>query len=297
MCLLKNYSHQSMPVIFDGFPQRRRQLAFVGDCLATREIRKAGSFISSQTTKLTPTIDERKMVVTILKGGAVRVSHDSGVSWMRSKILAGLSDVAVRALLDTARPRHIAPKKALIVRGEHPDHLFLLKTGRARSYILSEDGCEIVLLWAGPGEVLGLVSLLPSPPNYMVNTTTLTACDYLAWDHHTIRRLATEHPQIMENGFRVALYHLGAYMRRHINLVTKSAESRLANRLIELATSAGQIGNSGIGIEITNEQLSSLSDIGYFTTSRILSKWEQEGMLSKQRGRVTIHAPESLMAA
>jgi CRP-like cAMP-binding protein len=239
-----------------------------------------------------------EMAVTVMKGGAaVRIGHDSSVSWMRSKILAGLSDEAVRALLDTARPRHIAAKKNLIVRGGHPDHLYLLKTGRARSYILSEDGCEIVLLWAGPGAVLGLVSLLPSFPAYMVNTTTLTACDYLAWDHDTVRKLATEHPQIMENGFRVALYHLGAYMRRHINLVTKSAESRLANRLIELATSAGQIGDSGIGIDITNEQLSSLSDIGYFTTSRILSKWEQEGMLSKQRGRVTIHAPESLMVA
>lgn len=227
----------------------------------------------------------------------VRTGHNGDVAWMRSKFLAGLSDGAVRALLDTASPRHIAAKKNLIVRGEHPDHLVLLKTGRARSYILSEDGCEIVLLWAGAGEALGLVTLLPSPPSYLANTTTITPCDCLVWDHETIRKLAGDHPQIMENGFRVALYHLGAYMKRHLNLVTKSAESRLAHRLIELATSAGQIGNSGIGIDITNEQLGSLSDIGYFTTSRILSKWEQEGMLSKQRGRVTIHAPESLMAA
>lgn len=227
----------------------------------------------------------------------MRVRHDGDVSWMKSKLFAGLSDGAMQALLDTAQPRHIAAKKNLIVRGGHPDHLFLLKTGRARSYILSEDGCEIALLWAGPGEALGLVTLLPAPPAYMANTTTITACECLVWDHDTIRQLATEHPQIMENGFRVALYHLAAYMKRHLNLVTKSAESRLAHRLIELATTAGQIRNSGIGIDITNEQLGSLSDIGYFTTSRILAKWEHEGMLSKQRGRVTIHAPESLMVA
>jgi CRP/FNR family transcriptional regulator len=216
---------------------------------------------------------------------------------MRSKFLAGLSDAALQALFDAARPRHIPAKKDLIIKGGHPEYLFLLKTGRARSYILNEDGSEIVLLWGGPGEVLGLVSLLPSPPAYMVNTTTVSPCDCLMWDRETIRRLVTEHPQIMENGFRVALYHLLAYMKRHVNLMTKSAESRLASRLIELATSAGKIGDSGIGIEITNEQLSSLSDMSYFTTSRILSRWEQEGMLSKQRGRVTIHDPESLMAA
>ena len=161
---------------------------------------------------------------------------------------------------------------------------------------MTEDGSEIVVLWAAPGEAIRLVSLLPSPPAYLVNTTTVTACDCLVWDRHTIRKLATEHPQIMENGFRVALYHLGAYMKRHVNLVTKSAESRLANQLIQLATSAGEVQNSGIKIDITNEQLSSLSDIGYFTTSRILSKWEQDGMLFKERGCLTLLAPESLMS-
>jgi len=155
----------------------------------------------------------------------------------------------------------------------------------------------MVLLWATPGEVLGLVSLLPSPPNYMVNTTTVSACTFLVWDHDAIRKVATEHPPIMENAFRLALHHLGAYMKRHVNIVTKSAESRLAIRLIQLATSTGEVGESGIRIDITNEQLSSLSDVGNFTTSRILSKWEQQGMLSKQRGGVTILDPDSLVAA
>ena len=227
----------------------------------------------------------------------MRAGDDSHISWVKSKLLAGLSDAAVQQLLDTARLRHIAPNKHVIVQGDHPDHMFLLKIGRTRSYIVAEDGSEIVLLWATPGEILGLVSLLPSPPNYMVNTTTVTACDCLVWDHDTIRKLATEHPQIMENGFRLALYHLATYMKRHVNFVTKSAASRLANQLIQLATSAGEVGSSGINVDITNEQLSSLSDVGYFTTSRILSKWEHDGMLSKKRGRVTLLAPESLMAA
>ena len=227
----------------------------------------------------------------------MRSVDESSVAWVRSKFLAGLGDAVVRQLLDTALIRHFAPKEDVIVRGGQPDYLFLIKTGRARSYVVTEDGNQIVVLWATPGEALGLASLLPSPPAYLVNTTTVTACVCLVWDHHTVRKLATEHPQIMENSFRVALYHLGAYMKRHVNLVTKSAESRLANQLIQLATSAGEVQNSGIKIDITNEQLSSLSDIGYFTTSRILSKWEHDGMLSKERGCLTLLAPESLMSA
>jgi len=227
----------------------------------------------------------------------VRNGDISDHSWVKSKLLAGLSDMALRQVLDTAHTRQVAPKKNVIVRGEHPNYLFLLKKGRARSYILTETGCEVVLLWVVPGDVLGLVSLLSSPPNYMVNTTTVTPCEFLVWDHETIRRLSRAHPQIAENGFRLALQHLSGYMKRHTNIITKNAESRLAQRLIQLATTAGEVGNSGITIDITNEQLSSLADIGYFTTSRILSKWEHDGKLSKQRGRVTLLAPETLMAA
>lgn len=227
----------------------------------------------------------------------MRAGYDDGISWMKSQFLAGLTDAAVQQLFKSARLRHIEAKKKLIIKGEPADYLFVLKIGRMRSYILTEDGSEIVLLWAGPGEVLGLVSLLPSPPNYMANTTTVTACDCFVWDHATIRKMTTEHPQIMENGFRIAIYHLTTYMKRHVNVVTKSATSRLANQLIQLATSAGEIGSSGINIDITNEQLSSLSDVGYFTTSRILSKWEHDGMLCKERGRITLLAPESLMVA
>jgi len=226
----------------------------------------------------------------------VKAGANSDISWTKSKFLAGLTDAAVRQLLDSARVCHFGQKKNVIVKGEHPDRLFLVKSGRLRCYILAEDGSEVLLLWATPGEVLGLVSLLPSPPNYMMNTTTVTACDCLTWDHDVIRKLATDHAQIMENGFRLAIYHLRIYMKRHINFVTKSATSRLANQLIQLATSAGEVGSSGINIDITNEQLSSLADVGYFTTSRILSKWERDGMLFKNRGRITLLTPESLLA-
>jgi CRP-like cAMP-binding protein len=217
------------------------------------------------------------------------------VSWVRSKLLACLGDTALRELLDAAQVRHFAAKKQIIRAGDQPDYLFLLKAGRARSYILTEDGHEVVLLWAGPGEVLGLGALLSTPSTYMANTTAVSPCDFLVWDHVTIRKLAAEHPPVMENGFRVALCHIRAYIRRHVNIVTKSAKARLADRLIKLATSAGEVEGSGITIDITNEQLSALSDISYFTASRILSKWEEQGILSKQRGRVILLDPDSLM--
>ena len=215
---------------------------------------------------------------------------------IKSKLFAGLDDTALKEIFDAGQLRHVAPKTNIIFAGGRPDHLFLLQRGRAPSYILTESGSEIVLSWVVPGGVLGLASLLADPPTYIMNASTVSECEFLAWDHNTIRRLAKAYPQLSEHGLRLALHYLRRYMKRHVNIVTKSAESRLALRLLHLATEAGVVQPSGIAIDITNEQLSSLSDISPFTASRLLSRWEHEHWLTKQRGQVILLAPEDLEA-
>jgi CRP/FNR family transcriptional regulator, nitrogen oxide reductase regulator len=216
---------------------------------------------------------------------------------VKSKLLASLDDTAIRQILDAAHVRRIAPKKDVTVGGGRPDHLFLLQAGRARFYKLTEPGSEILLLWTVPGDVIGLVSLLANPPAYMASSKTVSECEFRVWDHGTIRRLAKAYPQLAENGLRLAMHYLDVYMNRHVGIVTKNAESRLAEVLRQLATQAGEVRPWGVEIDITNEHLSSLSDISPFTASRLLSKWERDGRVSKQRGRLTLRAPESLMVA
>ena len=214
---------------------------------------------------------------------------------LKSRFLAGLDDIALRHVLDTAQVRRIAPDKNITVAGEPPNHLFLLQAGRAKFYTLTESGSEVLLLWKVPGDVIGLVSLLTNPPPYMASAKTVSECRFLVWDYGTMQRLVKAHPQVKENGLHLGLHYLSVYVNRHVSAVTKSAEARLAEALLQLATQAGQVQPSGVEIDITNEQLSSLSDISPFTTSRLLSRWERDGKLSKQRGRVTLLAPESLM--
>lgn len=214
----------------------------------------------------------------------------------KSELFRGFGDTDLKEIFAAGRLRHMAPKTNLMVTGEKPNQLFLLRKGRVRSYILTESGSEVLLLWVVPGGVLGLPSLLVDPPTYLINAMAVTDCEFLVWDRDAIRRLVKSYPKIRENGLRLALEYLRRYMKRHVNIVTKSAESRLAQRLLQLASEAGVVEPPGIAIDITNEQLSSLSDISPFTASRLLSRWEQENWLTKQRGRVTLLAPEDLEA-
>ena len=216
-------------------------------------------------------------------------------TWVvNSKLFAGIDGTALRQIRLAAQVRCMPPNKSVAVTGERPDNLFLLQAGRARSFVHTESGSEINIFWEGPGDVIGLVSLLANPPNYLASASTVSECEFLVWEHRVIRRLAKAYPQLTENGFRLAVHYVGVYMKRHADLLTKGRAARLAQTLLQLAADAGEVQPSGIVIDITNEQLSSLSDVSSFTASRLLSRWQREGTLVKQRGRVTLLAPESL---
>lgn len=236
------------------------------------------------------------VVDSALESARLPKSADKLRSLKKSKFFAGLVDPALKEIFDAAELRRVAPKTNVIVTGGQPDHLFLLQKGHARIYILTESGSEVVLLWLVPGGVLGLSSFLRDRPTYLINAMAVTECEFLVWDRDTIRRLAKAYPNLNENALGLALQYLRRYMKRHVNLVTNSAESRLAQRLLQLASEAGVVQSPGIAIDITNEQLSSLSDISPFTASRLLSRWEQEHWLTKQRGRVILLAPQDLQA-
>src|ERR1700751_1579664 len=219
----------------------------------------------------------------------------SGIERLKGTLFAGLQPDAIRDFTSEAHAKRSNAREQITFCGGRPDHLFLLTKGRAKSYLVTEDGAEVLLLWLGPGDIIGLVSLMPNPPRYIANSSAVTDCEFLVWDHSKLRGLAKAFPQAIENGLRVALHYLKVFIERHTGTVSKSAESRLAHTLLQLATQSGEVQPSGVIIEITNEQLGSLSDISLFTASRLLSKWERNGAVCKERGRVPVVAPEALM--
>jgi CRP-like cAMP-binding protein len=93
----------------------------------------------------------------------------------------------------------------------------------------------------------------------------------------------------------IALGYLQGYVKRHIGLVTKTAEERLAETLLILAEKSREVHPGGIEIRATNEDLGALAVVSPFTASRVLRKWVRAGILSKGRGQVLLHSPEALM--
>ena len=214
---------------------------------------------------------------------------------MQSKFLAGISEHDQKLILGIAEQRRVSVSELIIHSGDKADCLFLLREGNVKYYKVTEQGEEQILWWLTPGDVFGLATLLKNPPGYIGSAEAKKDCTFWAWEHSSIRNLSEVYPQLAENALRITLGYLAAYVERHAGLTTRSAEERLAHTLLRLGNSAGRAHADGVDLDITNEHLGGLADVGLFTTSRLLSNWERQGTIEKARGKIRIHAPEKLL--
>jgi CRP-like cAMP-binding protein len=221
--------------------------------------------------------------------GAVR--HDPVAE---APFLSGIPSHTRKLILSAAEYRTLPGKDTVIQSGAKATHLFLLASGKARYYRVTGHGRELLLRWLVPGDVFGMASLLSNPPPYMGSVEVAEAAEAYVWKHACLCELSVTYPQITQNALRIALGYLASYAERHGNLVTERAEHRLAHALIRLGQQAGRLLPGAVHVDVTNEQLGNLSDVGMFTTTRVLKKWERQGAIAKKRNKILILAPEKL---
>lgn len=185
----------------------------------------------------------------------------------------------------------------IVARADDPvNHLFLVKDGCVDYFVVTSDGREILLRRLVSGNIFGVGAFLSQPVGYVGTSKSVHNSEVFVWEHAVIRQLAKAYPLLGENALRTVLRYVALFAERHIALVTKPAQERLAFALTSLGSRAGHMVPTGVEINIKNEDLASLADISFFTASRFLQEWERKGAVQKSRGKVLIRSPEKLLA-
>ena len=95
-------------------------------------------------------------------------SGSASITALSSSFFTGLEKTSAGAILAAARIQRISAKQAISNEGDRGTRLFLLQSGQARCFHLTEKGQRAVFVWLVAGDVTGLVATLKSPPPYMV---------------------------------------------------------------------------------------------------------------------------------
>jgi CRP-like cAMP-binding protein len=186
----------------------------------------------------------------------------------------------------------------IIIRAEEPAvRLFVIEVGSVDYYIVTNDGREILLRRLMPGNAFGFATFLSEPIGYLGTARAVRKTQTLVWEHRVARQLAETYPRLVENALHASLHYIAMYAKRHMRLVSNTAQERVAYALTNLGSRSGHMLPGGVEVDIKNEDLASLADVNLFTVSRILGAWERQKVVSKSRGKVLIRCPEKMLAA
>lgn len=180
--------------------------------------------------------------------------------------------------------------------GQEARRIFVLRRGRVKVTQVTPEGHQVVVRYAGAGEMFGCVPLYGGK-EYPATATAVADCDALCWDRSTTDRLMKRYPPVAINALELLGKELAEIRARYQELATERVEQRLARALLRLVRQAGKKVDSGALIEfpLSRQDLAEFTGTTLHTVSRILSTWEDTGLIESGRRRVVIRTPHDLV--
>lgn len=212
-------------------------------------------------------------------------------------LFKGLDREALKDVEKEARIVRAASGRAFFREGE-PAHVFyVLRSGRVKFTQISAEGHEVILRIVEAGEPFGGVAAFVDNAIYPVTARAVNAAEAYAWDGQKMLALMRRFPEVGINAARMIANRFHDLQRQHRELMTERVERRIARALLRLAQAAGRRVDGGVEIDfpLSRQDLAQMTGTTLFTVSRVLSGWEQDGLIEAGRRRVIVKRPHGLV--
>jgi len=208
-----------------------------------------------------------------------------------------LSDAELKVLDGLHRRRRsFTPGRDLVLQGHTHQAAYILADGWVCSYKLLSDGTRQIVDFQIPGDFLGLRSVLFRTADHNIEPVTLVeATEVLESDllqvFSTTLRLATAVLWAASRDEAMVVEHLVGIGRR-------DALERTAHFLLELnarLTLVGRGTRDGFACPLTQYHLADALGLSAVHVNRVLRELREGGLLTFQKGQVTIHNFDGLV--
>ena len=211
-------------------------------------------------------------------------------------LFGGLDAEARNEAAATSRLTRLGAGETLFVQDDAATAFYVLLAGRVKIAQVTAEGHQVVIRYIAPGEVFGAVPLF-TQTGYPASATGVTDCVAARWDQQATYRLMDRHPRIVLNALAIVGRRLQELQSRYRELATERVEQRVARALLRLFGNAGQSTSRPTdAFPISRQDIAEMTGTTLHTVSRILSGWEQRGLVGGGRMRVVIRDAGGLLA-
>jgi CRP/FNR family transcriptional regulator, nitrogen oxide reductase regulator len=208
----------------------------------------------------------------------------------------GLKPEDLDDIVRDAQSVRVPKGQAIFSQDNDARSFFVLLHGRLRVIKLTPSGQQVVVRFVSPGEIFGVAVAL-GRTTYPATATAVVESIALAWPSSVWPRLVAKHPSIAVNTLQTVGGRLQDAHTRIVEMSTEQVERRVAHSLLRLARHAGRKVPEGVEIDfpISRQDIAEMTGTTLHTVSRILSAWEEQGLVNGGRQRIVLREPHKLM--
>ena len=282
------------------FPQARKNLptnraplfrsAIVsGDLAAATSALRWSKF--ADEAKLMEARDEPSLIAVKARSTDINNTVKIRTNQVRNFLLfLGIPEEDCATIVASAQERTYPRDKIVFFEGDPVRQVVLLTSGCVKLSQTSPQGQEVILRMVGPGETLCVECF----PKYFHCSTaqTIKSSTALVWVASQFEAVANRFPTFGRNISCVLLQTLNQLEVRFREICTEKVAPRLSSQLVRLVSQVGEQSDGHVEIMLSQRDLAQLTGTTLFTVSRLLSQWEEQGIVQPRRqGVVVLNVP------
>lgn len=207
-------------------------------------------------------------------------------------LFARLSPSDCANIVAMGHERDYSRRETLFFEGDTVERVLLLMYGCAKVTQFGPEGSEVILRLAGPGEIVDAFGSWGG--KHSSTAQALQPTRALVWDAATFEAASDRYPILRRNIATALCLRLQELEERFREISTQKVAPRLSSQLVRLVGQVGRRVDGAIEISLSQEELAQLTGTTLFTVSRVLSYWDQMGIVSTRREAVLVRDLKAL---
>jgi CRP-like cAMP-binding protein len=212
-------------------------------------------------------------------------------------VLDELAPAEAEALRTLAAERRYRAGAAIFHHGDEPGSVLIVIDGRIKLVLVGPDGKDVIISFAGPGELIGDVAALDGGPR-SASVEAVDAVRALVIPRAAFERFVATHPAVA-----IALIHdLARRLRladaQRLEFAAFDVAGRVARRLVDLCDSHGEPDDGGIAITLplTQDELAAWTASSREAVAKALALLRRLGWVQTHRRRIVVADLDALRA-
>ena len=182
---------------------------------------------------------------------------------------------------------HYRKKQFLYSEGNHPHHVYYVVNGKIKTYLVNEDGKELITAIYTTGDFIGYTSVLENIP-HKENAETLEESDLMVIPADDFMLLMHNNPVITQQFIKLLTKNVLENEEKLIVIAYNSLRKRIASALVELQEKFKTSGGETTMIGISRENLARVVGTAKESLIRTLSDFKDEKLIDIVDGKILI---------